>query len=101
MDNVLVVIGFAIVGETAIEAVKPALEPLWLRLKVPEDVNPYLYLSLILGIVLAFAFQLDLLHSVGLAPDTTVIGTILTGLFVGRGSNFAHDLISALSAVAR
>jgi len=94
MEPLLLVIAFAVIGELVIEALKPALDPLFNRLGLPEDVNLYLYLSLILGVSLAFIYQLDLLAAAGLTDEADVFGIVLTGLFVGRGSNFVHDVIS-------
>ncbi|HML40365.1 MAG TPA: hypothetical protein PKD23_06765 [Bellilinea sp.] len=62
------------------------------------------YAAVALGVVAAFLFRLDLIYLVGmlLAKMTnvdpnpipiTVFGLILTGLAIGKGSNYLHELI--------
>ena len=50
--------------------------------------------SLILGIVIAMAYKLDLPKYLGLQSDIYYIGTVLTGILISRGSNYLYDLIS-------
>jgi hypothetical protein len=51
------------------------------------------YAALGFGVILAVAYQADLLALVGLvSPWSPYVGYILTGLIIGRGSNFIHDL---------
>jgi hypothetical protein len=62
------------------------------------------YAAVVLGVVAAFLFRLDLIHLVGMLlaaltkvdPNPipiTVFGLILTGLAIGKGSNYLHELI--------
>ena len=51
-------------------------------------------LSLILGIVIAMAYKLDLPKYLGLQSDIYYVGTVLTGILISRGSNYFYDLIS-------
>lgn len=95
-----IVIALAALGELVIEALKPALEPLFKRMNLPEDVNPYLYLALLFGVVLAILFEADLPAAIGLVspfPGAVWFQEIVTGLLIGRGSNFIHDAISRLT----
>ena len=96
MDQLLIVILLSTLGELIIEALKPAIEPIFSRLPIPDDINPYLYLALTLGLVLAAVYRADLLAAVGLSAGITTIGVITTGLFIGRGANFVSDVISRL-----
>jgi hypothetical protein len=51
------------------------------------------YIAAIVGILLAIAYHADLLALVGLvSPWSPYVGYIVTGLVIGRGSNFLHDL---------
>ncbi len=93
MEPILLILTLATLGELIIETLKPAIQPLIDRLKLSEDVNPYLYLSLTLGLALAFVYGADLLAVIGLSAAPTTAGIITTGLFLGRGSNFVSDVI--------
>ena len=63
-------------------------------------VEPYkwltMYLAAIVGIVAAFIYQLDLVHLLadflGIQMAISTLGMVLTGLAIGRGSNFIHDI---------
>lgn len=97
--TVVSVVVLATVIELAIEALKPALDPLLALLNLPPDVNPYLYLSLVAGVVLAAVYGMDALAILGLFP-WTAIGMVFTGLFIGRGANFIHDALERLGGGA-
>ena len=49
-----------------------------------------MYAGLAVGIGLCFWYQLDIVSEI--YGTTTTVGIILTGLAVGRGSNFVNDL---------
>jgi hypothetical protein len=54
------------------------------------------YAALALGLIFSWAFGIDLLTpvatAVGLEPFVPWAGYLLTGLIVGGGSNFLHDV---------
>lgn len=54
------------------------------------------YVALLLGLLFSLAFGIDLLTplavAVGLSPFVPWAGYLLTGLMVGGGSNFLHDV---------
>jgi magnesium-transporting ATPase (P-type) len=62
--------------------------------------NPYkwliMYVAAIVGILAAFIYKLDLVNMLsdflGVQFATTTFGIIFTGLVIGRGANFVHDL---------
>lgn len=54
-------------------------------------------ISLILGIVVAVAYKLDLLAHFNLNSRVPYVGNVLTGILLSRGSNYIFDLISNLS----
>ncbi len=56
--------------------------PMWLR-----------YVAVAVGVGLACAYRIDLLAMVGLETWTPWIGYVITGLLIGRGSNYVHDLV--------
>lgn len=49
-----------------------------------------MYVSLAVGIFLAFYYALDVVQLFGRAA--TPVGTVLTGIIMGRGANFVSDL---------
>jgi hypothetical protein len=67
----------------AVPAPPPTVfSPMWLR-----------YVSMLVGIALAFAYRADLLLWFGFAAWHPAIGMALTGILIGRGSNYMHDLV--------
>jgi len=67
-------------GESSEETYKP-----WIR-----------YVTLGFGILVAVAYQLDILAALGLPAVYPLIGWIATGLIIGRGSNYVNDFVSKL-----
>ena len=53
-------------------------------------------ITIIIGILIAVAFNADLFVTVGLQVNH-VIGMILTGIIASRGSNYASDLITRIA----
>jgi hypothetical protein len=56
-----------------------------------------IYVAAAVGLIGAFVYQLDLIHIIaeqlGLAIPINYFGLIITGLSIGRGANFIHDLV--------
>ena len=63
---------------------------------VQENFCWQMALSLILGIIVAVAYKLDLPSYFNLKSDIPYIGCILTGILLSRGSNYIFDLIKKL-----
>lgn len=57
-----------------------------------------MYIALAVGVVAAVVYKFDVIFLLGLyfkqPIPVTMVGVILTGLAVGKGSNYLHDLIS-------
>jgi hypothetical protein len=54
-----------------------------------------------LGIVLAILFQVDILSALGFVSPVAAaayVGQIITGIAIGAGSGFVHDVIDKLKA---
>lgn len=55
-----------------------------------------MYVALAVGVGAALVYRLDLVfllsEFLGGSIQQTLLGTILTGLAIGRGSNFIHDI---------
>lgn len=57
--------------------------------------QPWLkYVAAGLGVLLCLAYNADLLASLGLVSLYPFVGQVLTGLVIGRGSNYLNDFIS-------
>lgn len=54
-------------------------------------------ISLGLGILLAYQTQIDSLSLLGVEAQDPIVGMIITGLVIGKGSNFAHDFFQYVS----
>ena len=62
--------------------------------------QPYLkYLGLVLGVLAAVGFNLDLFGLFKVAEPYPLAGVILTGLVIGRGSNYLNDVIDGIRRV--
>lgn len=49
--------------------------------------------ALVVGLILAFTLNIDLLAKVGLNPRFDIVGIILTGIIISRGGNYVHDFL--------
>jgi len=52
------------------------------------------YTAAAVGVGLCVIYQADLFAAFGLVPPWPWIGWVITGLLIGRGSNFVHDFAS-------
>ena len=57
------------------------------------ELSVWCIFSLVIGLALAGIFRIDLLYHAGIAANMPVLGYILTGILISRGSNYASDLI--------
>lgn len=53
--------------------------------------------SLVISILICILAKIDIFPIVNLSIIVPVIGSILTGIIVSRGSNFVHDLFNKIS----
>jgi archaellum biogenesis protein FlaJ (TadC family) len=49
------------------------------------------YSSALVGVALCILYQVDVLGMMGLVTNVPVVPYAITGLIIGRGSNFVHD----------
>ena len=58
-----------------------------------ETIQPLRYVAMVVGVGLAFAYRLDLLLAAfpNMPPFAPWVGILLTGMAIGRGSNYLHD----------
>lgn len=52
------------------------------------------YFALLGGIALAIGYQLDIPSQIGLVTNVPFINYIVSGIIIGRGSNYVNDIIS-------
>ena len=55
--------------------------------------------SIILGIIIAVAYKLDLPAQFNLNSQIPYVGCILTGILLSRGSNYVFDLLNKISKI--
>jgi hypothetical protein len=83
-----------------------------IKAKGPNDMEPHLpmgpepaaaldwraltlrYTAALVGVLLCIVYQTDLFLLFNLVPPWPWIGQLVTGLLIGRGSNFVHDFAS-------
>ncbi len=95
LDMLGVAIMLALVIEKLAEIIKSKISPHKLKTWA------WFIITSGLGITLCILFQVNLFISVGLScltPATFLAGEIITGIAVGSGSNFTHDLIDRLKS---
>lgn len=59
------------------------------------------YVALALGLGLAFGFEVDVPAVLGLVAVAPWIGIAVTGVVIGRGANYVHDLFKAVLELLR
>jgi len=52
------------------------------------------YVSAVLGVGVCVAYNADMLAILGVVTPLPYVGAVITGLIVGRGSNFLNDFYS-------
>ena len=63
---------------------------------VQENFCWQMLFSIILGIIIAVAYKLDLPAHFNLNSQIPYVGCIITGILLSRGSNYLFDLISKI-----
>lgn len=54
-------------------------------------------LSLVFGILIAVAYNIDILKFINIESNIPYVGSILTGILFSRGSNYVYDLMNKIS----
>ena len=61
----------------------------------PEKKQPWLkFLSAFLGIGVCIAYRVDVLEALGLVSPYAYVGYTISGMVIGRGSNYLNDFIT-------
>lgn len=62
-----------------------------------EAAQPYLkYVALVFGVVLAVAYHIDIPAMLGLTASFGFVNFVVSGLIIGRGSNYVNDVITGI-----
>ena len=93
------VFALALLVEAVVEVAfgKPAE---WIKAIQPYKEVILLYVSFAIGVGGALNYRFDLMHYLGdfftFPIETTTFGIVITGLVIGRGSNFVHSFYTRI-----
>ncbi len=83
-------------------------EAIWEILKklipvIDDRIWSYLNLvgSLAVSVFVGVATGVDIFHLLGIDLKWPVVGVVLTGIIISRGSNFIHDLVTRLQSSSK
>lgn len=93
MNSIILLLLGAILAEALVEAVKPLMDR--------EQFNWQYAVALLFGLVVAVSTGLDLFALVGFQIQVPFLGSILTGILFGRGSNYVHDVLIRLQSAGK
>lgn len=96
MEGFLIFVVVSILVESFTEHVK-----LLVGKKVPEEVAGvpvFMWVSLIIGVILAVMLKIDIFGLIGLNFEIKVVGWVLTGLLLSRGSNYVFALLKRVKS---
>lgn len=65
--------------------------------ELTKEFKPQLIAPILLGIAVAIAYGLDIPAALGITANVPLIGNILTGVIMARGSNYLYDIIGRLT----
>lgn len=83
----------SIIGEAIWETIKM----FWQEGKISMDRIG----ALIVCIVIVWSTDLDIMTTIGIPVKFKVIGILLTGILISRGSNFIHDLFNSVNNISK
>lgn len=59
------------------------------------------YAAAFVAILLCCAYQADILVALGMLPIHPIVGYVVTGILIARGSNWINDFVSRLRLLGR
>lgn len=80
----------AIVVESVVDIIKDVF--------VNKTVMWQKIVSIVLGIVVATGFGVDLFAMFGLTSTIPYLGTVLSGLLMSRGANYINDILAKITS---
>ena len=61
--------------------------------------RPYMkYVALLVGVGVAVAYKVDIPAMLGLTTAYPIASYLVSGIIIGRGSNYVHDVLSTFTA---
>ena len=88
--QVFSIIVMAIVVESVVDIIKDVF--------VNKTVMWQKIVSIVLGIVVAIGFGVDLFAMFGLTSTIPYLGTVLSGLLMSRGANYISDILAKITS---
>lgn len=86
-----------VVGAILVEAVVAAIKPIWDDNK--RKLSWSMIASLLVGIMISLAANLDIVKIVGVSIDWPMVSQIITGVIISRGANYVHSFVRRLGSV--
>jgi len=90
MESIILFITMGFVVEAIVETLK--------RIIKAKKIDFAVMLSLVVGILCAITFNLDIFLAQGYVSIIPFMGVVLTGILISRGGNFISDLMSKRAA---
>lgn len=90
MDKFITIVFLAIIVEGLVTYIKTFF--------VGGKFQWQILVAIFFGVVASIAYNIDLFESVGFVTAFPIVGQILTGILISRGSNYVFDLIGQLTA---
>lgn len=63
---------------------------------INSEIHWEMIISMIIGIIISLAYDLDLTSYFASSPKRPIIGYILTGVLISRGSNYLYDILGQI-----
>lgn len=79
------------------EAIWETLKMFWQEGKISKDRIG----ALVVCIIIVWSTDLDIMATLGIPVKVKIIGILLTGILISRGSNFVHDLFSSVNNISK
>jgi hypothetical protein len=79
------------------EAIWETLKMFWQEGKISKDRIG----ALVVCIIVVWSTDLDIMTTLGIPVKVKIIGIVLTGILISRGSNFVHDLFSSVNNISK
>lgn len=92
MEGITLILAISILGEALVEYAKSVYD-FFENKEFKKGITQLI--TILLGVVLAYAFNIDIFAVLGITVNATV-GTLLSGVIISRGANYVSDLIGNL-----
>lgn len=90
-NEIIEIMSFAVLTESIITYFKEFF--------VNGDFSFSMLLSIVLGILIAVAYKLDLPEYLDLKSSIPYVGNVLTGILISRGSNYIYDILKVITYI--